>query len=68
MRADAVGENTGDRRLRPRGAGRLGVFARDDGRLETESSVPAFSRSVARTKGGIRVAPYFSGWPRHPSG
>ena len=42
------GENTGDRRLRPRGAGRLDASAEDDGRLRTESSVPAFSHTLAR--------------------
>jgi len=45
------GENTGDRRLRPRGAGGTWCFPqRDCGRLGTESSVPAFSRILARTK------------------
>jgi hypothetical protein len=46
----------GDRRLRPRGAEGLGAFAGDGGRLGTESSVPAFSRSGDGRRGSnIRI-------------
>jgi hypothetical protein len=38
-------------RLCPRGAGGHGAFSGDGKRLGTESSVPGFSRSLARTKG-----------------
>ena len=50
----AGGENIGDRRLRPRGAKGLGASAGNGGRLGTEPSVPAFSRTFAGTEGGIR--------------
>jgi hypothetical protein len=59
----AGGENNGDRRLRPRGAGKLGASAGNGGRLGTESSVPAFSRTFVRTKGGIRGKTGLAGAP-----
>jgi hypothetical protein len=37
--------------------------AGDGGRLGTESSVPAFSRTFARTKGGIRAKHGLTGAP-----
>ena len=61
-RVYAPGAKTlGDRRLRLRGAEGLGASAVDGGRLGTESSVPAFSRPFAGTKGGIRERPGSSG-------
>jgi hypothetical protein len=54
----AGGENTGDRRLRPRGAEGLGASAGNGGRLGTESSVPAFSRSGCAP--GAKTLPAFS--------
>ena len=47
-------ENTGEGRLRPRGAGERGASAGAGARLGTERSVPAFSRPLAGTKGGLR--------------
>jgi hypothetical protein len=52
-RVFAPGAKTpGDRRLRPRGPEGFGASVGDGVRLGTESSVPAFSRSLAGTKGG----------------
>src|SRR5208283_2625574 len=50
--AEALGraENTGDRRLRPRGDRGHYVCPRDGARLGTESLVPAFSQILATTK------------------